>query len=236
MQRRLQLAQPWLRSRNAGFHGSGLDTPCAAPKAVASSSSRCLVPLARRFRSQRRRPSTSALRKFTHSSGDVCTMTSAVASPRGRVQRAPSSRRRRRLHRDDARGACRQRPRPHASRALVERGLRKAGCPLVGSVGSGHEARSLEGNDSSGSRGLGDERPLGIEQFRLEKRHVVISVNDPPLADQSSRSNRSQDIDLRRPSCTIARFFRNCQHRCPVVTRLNARALPGQGMKARLPP
>jgi hypothetical protein len=133
MQRRLQLAQPWLRSRNAGFHGSDLDTPCAAPKAVASSSSRCLVPLARRFRSQRRRPSTSALRKFTHSSGDVCTMTSAAASPRGRVQRAPSSRRRRRLHRDDARGACRQRPRPHASRALVERGLRKAGCPLVGS-------------------------------------------------------------------------------------------------------
>jgi hypothetical protein len=61
---------------------------------------------------------------------------------------------------------------------------------------SSRVSSSLEGDDPGSSGGRRDQRSMRIQQRRLEKRHVAISVNDAPLADDSSGSNRPQEVDV----------------------------------------
>jgi hypothetical protein len=54
----------------------------------------------------------------------------------------------------------------------------------------------IEGDDPSGSGRDGDDRSLGIEQRRLEERQIAVSMHDTALADDPSRPNRPQEVDV----------------------------------------
>src|SRR6266508_6186834 len=71
---------------------------------------------------------------------------------------------------------------PAASENTSERSVTSP-APTAAERPSGCRACPAEGDDSSRGGGGGADRPTGVDQRRLEKGHVTVSVCDSSLAD-----------------------------------------------------